>query len=122
MNRELCKKEQKWIDILLNIKFKGRDILLKQILNATVSCKRGYDFISIKFNVESKIEPYPYQVRVPIEMRAYQSSSAPILFLLHIIDGVVDELEIITADSTYLNVNNIELEKVEYEINREVLL
>ncbi|MDE6950227.1 MAG: hypothetical protein K2P64_04835 [Lachnospiraceae bacterium] len=63
-----------------------------------------------------------FQGRVPVEMRAFQQASAPIVFLLHIVSGIINELEIITADSTKIEADNIELARVEYEINREVIM
>lgn len=120
MYRELYEKEQKWIDSLLSVDFKGKDILLKQISKAKVTYKQEYAYISIKFFLEGETELYPYQVRVPVEMRAFQKSSAPVVFLLHIINGIVDEVEIITADASLINADNIGLERIEYEINKEV--
>lgn len=106
----------------MDVEFRGRDILLKQFSKAKVIYKQEYAFIFLKFKVEGEIEPYPYRVRVPVEMRAFQNSAAPILFLLHIVNGVIDELEIITADSTQIDADNIQLEKVEYEVNQEVAI
>lgn len=53
-------------------------------------------------------------------MRAYQNESAPIVFLLHIIDGFLDELEIITADASEIKPKYIEFDKVEYDIDKDV--
>lgn len=122
MCRRLNKKELQWITTLMNVKFQGRDILLKQFEKANIVYKQEYAFISIKFKIEGKTELYPYHVRVPVEMRAFQQSSVPIVFLLHVINGVIDELEIITADSTQIDADNINLEKVEYEISKEVIM
>lgn len=122
MYREINEKEQQWINCLMNVEFQGRDILLKQFSKAMIVYKQEYDFISIKFKVEGEIEHYPFHVRVPIEMRAFQKASAPIVFLLHIVGGIINELEIITADSTQIEVNNIELTRVEYEVNQEVIM
>ena len=120
MYRRLKEKELQWIDKLMDVEFQGRDILLQQLSKAKIIYTQEYAFISIKFKVEGEIEPYPYHVRVPVEMRAFQQSSAPILFLLHIVDGMIDELEILTADSTQIDTDHIELERVEYEIDQEV--
>ncbi len=122
MYRKINEKEQQWIDSLMNVEFQGKDILLKQFSKAKIVYKQEYAFISIKFKVEGKIEPYPFHVRVPIEMRAFQKASAPIVFLLHIVGGVINELEIITADSTQIEADNIELTRIEYEINQEVIV
>ncbi len=122
MYRELNKKELQWIDKLMDVEFQGRNILLQQLSMAKIVYKQEYAFISIKFKVGEDIEPYPYHVRVPVEMRAFQQSSAPIIFLLHIINGIIDELEIITADSTQIDADSIELENVEYGIDQEVIV
>ena len=106
----------------MNAEFQGRDILLQQLSKAKIIYKQEYAFISIKFKIEGDVEPYPYRVRAPVEMRAFQQSSAPIIFLLHIVNGIIDELEIITADSAEINTDNIEVERVEYEINQEVIV
>ena len=122
MYRNINEKEQKWINSLMNIEFQGRDILLKQFSKAKIIYDQEYAFISLKFKIEGEIEPYPYLVRVPVEMRAFQTSTAPIVFLLHVVNGVIDELEIITADSTQIDADSIQLEKVEYEVNQEVVV
>ena len=122
MCRKLNEKELQWIAALMNVKFQGRDILLEQFAKANVIFKQEYAFISLKFKIEGKIELYPYHVRVPVEMRAFQQSSAPIVFLLHVINGIIDELEIITADSTQIDAENINLERIEYEIDQKVVM
>lgn len=122
MYRNIYEKEQQWINSLMDVEFQGRDILLKQFSKAQIIYKQEYAFISLKFKVEGEIEPYPYRVRVPVEMRAFQNSTAPIVFLLHVVNGVIDELEIITADSTQIDADSIQLEKVEYEVNQEVVI
>lgn len=122
MYRNIYEKEQQWINSLMDVEFQGRDILLKQFSKAKIIYKQEYAFISLKFKVEGEIEPYPYRVRVPVEMRAFQNSTAPIVFLLHVVNGVIDELEIITADSTQIDADSIQLEKAEYEVNQEVVI
>ena len=106
----------------MDVEFQGRDILLRQLSKAKIIYKQEYAFISIKFKVEGEFESYPYDVRVPVEMRAFQRSSVPIIFLLHIVNGIINELEILTADSAQIDTANIELERVEYEINQEVIM
>lgn len=122
MCRRLNEKELQWITALMNVEFQGRDILLKQFEKASIVYKQEYAFISIKFKIEGKTGLYPYPVRVPVEMRALQQSSVPIVFLLHVMNGVIDELEIITADSTQIDAENINLERVAYEIDQEVMM
>ena len=122
MFRELNQKEKSWLDKLLTINFKGKDILCFQLSKAKIEYVEEYAYISLKFNLDEQVEKYPYITRVPVEMRAFQTESAPIIFLLHIINGLLNELEIITADSSKINPNSIELTEVEYEVNEEVQL
>lgn len=42
-------------------------------------------------------------------------------FLLHIIEGIVNELEIITADASFLDVEKIELMNREYMIDSKLI-
>ncbi|MCM1027355.1 MAG: hypothetical protein NC432_13045 [Roseburia sp.] len=120
--RRLNKREQQWIERLMDVEFQGRDILLRQFSNVRVAYRQEYAFISLKFSVRGDIEPYPFPVRVPLEMRAFQQTAAPIIFLLHIVGGAINELEIVTADLTQINPDRIDLERVEYEIDQEVAI
>ncbi len=122
MYRKLNEIERQWLDKLLTIDFKGKEILQRQISGAKVSLQQEYAFISIKFMLEDVAEKYPYCERVPVEMHAFQKESAPIVFLLHVIGGVVDELEIFPADSSRLDLENIDVQCVEYEIAPTVKL
>lgn len=122
MYRKLNKMEKDWIDKLMDVEFLGKEILLNQLSKAKIIYEQGYDFISIKFKIESEAELYPYHIRVPVEMRAYQKSTAPIIFLLHVLEGTVDELEIVAADAAKIDAGNIEMNNVEYEINKDIVL
>ena len=42
-------------------------------------------------------------IRVPVELRVYKENHVPVQFLLHIINGYVNELEIFNADSSKIN-------------------
>jgi hypothetical protein len=121
MYRDMNDMEREWIDKLLDVDLQGKDILMKQFLKAQAICEKGYEFISLKFEVKNSDEKYPYPIRVPIEMRAFQEGSAPVIFLLHIIDGLVNELEIFSADLSQIIEDNISLKTVEYEISEEIL-
>lgn len=121
MSRLLNSVEKQWIDKLLSADFKGRDILHEQLNNSEVFVEKDFSFISLRFVTSTDEERFPYNIRVPVEMRAYQSASAPIVFLLHLKDGLVNELEIITADSSKIDINTISVENVNHEINKELL-
>ena len=119
MYRNLYKNEQYWVKKILEVEFKGKQFLMEQISKAKVILEEGYSFISLKFKTENT-NRYPYPVRVPVEMRAFQKNSAPIVFLLHVVNGFIDELELITADSSKIDSASITLDNVEYVVNEQV--
>ena len=89
-----------WIKKLMEIEFVGKNILISQVESAKYEVKHGEGFISIKYYVDNEKEKFPYQVRIPVEMEAFQSGENPIMFLLHVLDGVVDELEVYSVDGS----------------------
>lgn len=54
MYRKLNKMEKDWIDKLMDVEFLGKEILLNQLSKAKIIYEQGYDFISIKFKIESE--------------------------------------------------------------------
>ena len=120
--RPLNNLENKWINKLLSVDFKGKNIIQKQLENSSVILNEEYSYISLMFCPNSKTDIFPFNIRVPVEMRVFQGDSAPIVFLLHIINGYINELEILTADSSKIEIDSICLDKADYEINRELIL
>lgn len=108
-NNELIKK---WIECIFKFDFKGKEILKNQILNSKILYHQYDDYISIEFLVDDGTEMYPYKSRVPVEIIAYQKLSVPVLFLLHVINGKIKELEILKADSSKIDPNNIDLDNL----------
>ena len=94
---------------------------MEQARDAVVIPKYESGYISLIFP-EKKGEKYPYPVRVPVEMRAFQMDKAPIVFLIHILDGYLDELEIFSADGAIINSDTIMLDNLEYVIDPRVSL
>ena len=119
MYRKPNSKERQWLKKIFECEFKGKHILEKQLLKAKAISEEGYDFISLKFKTD-ETEKYPYSVRVPVEMRVFDNNSAPKVFLLHIIGGFIDELEVITADSSKMDSENIAFDGVKYVIDESV--
>ncbi len=111
-----------WLKRLLCVDFKGKEIIERQIQGLEFEIKEEYAYISVEFVKKDNLESFPSDVRVPLEMRVFQEQAAPIVFLLHIINGYVNELEIITADSSQINISNLKYQKVEYEISKELAL
>lgn len=120
MYRECNVREREWLEKLLAAPFRGKEILQKQLANAAVSVQQGCAFLSLKLLVKNETGKYPYPVRVPVEMRAYQEKTAPVVFLLHVLDGMADELEIVTADLSQIDPEYIRLDNVEYAVDKTV--
>jgi len=98
-----CLDVSVWVNTLFNIEFKGREILVKQMENSKYKLRKGADFISIKFFISNKAEKFPYNVRVPVEMTVPGQDRHPVIFLLHVLDGIADELEVYTADGSLIS-------------------
>lgn len=122
MERKLNKLESFWLENLLSVNFKGKDILKNQIADSNIIFDNFLSCISIKFINNSTTEKFPFNVRVPVAMTAYQKNSAPIIFYLHVIDGFINELEVFSADSAVFGMDSVNLENIEFKIDKEVLL
>lgn len=118
---KLSEREKEWLDIMMEKDFLGREILIEQLKYIEVIKESGFDFLSIKMFASQVNKLFPYDIRVPVEMICYQKKSAPIVFLLHILEGKVNELEIVTADSSYLDVQKIELMNREYMLDSKLI-
>lgn len=119
---KLTEREKEWLYYLFENDFLGREILIEQLKNIEVTRESGEDYFSIKINVLGNTKLFPYCKRVPVEMICYQKIAAPIIFLMHVIKGRVDEIEIITADSSWLNIDKIELTNRKYIIEPSLLI
>jgi hypothetical protein len=56
---------------------------------------------SIRLYVPSGVTA-PTAARIPVEGRGYDSDGVPVDFLLHVLNGVANELEVIKADGTQI--------------------
>lgn len=117
--RRLELLEKEWLDSILKAEFKDKEVLIKQAEEALIKAVYNSGYISICFK-KMYGEKYPHNVRVPVEMRAYQKDKAPIVFVLHVVNGYLNELEIFSADGSELNANCICLDKTEYVIDSKV--
>lgn len=118
---KLSEREKEWLNHIMEKDFLGREILIEQLNNIQVIKESGFDFLSIKMFALQVNKLFPFDIRVPIEMICYQKTTAPIVFLLHIIEGKLNELEIITADASFLDVEKIELMNREYMIDSKLI-
>lgn len=94
-NSELSGLERSWLESLFLYDFPVRDGIIRQINNAKITrdYTDGY-YLSMRFHVDKSEEPIEVETRIPVEMEVFEDGAAPIAFLLHVIDGYVDELEI----------------------------
>lgn len=118
--RRLHSLEKKWLTLMMKPDFDGKKIISEQLSNAyVVSEEITRGFASIKLATSTN-RYYPFHERVPITMLAYVEDFRgyrPIEFLLHVIDGFVDELEIFDAAGFEIeDYSNIPLDNIEYQI------
>lgn len=99
-NTMLDEREVQWLSHLLSGDFPGKQDVIDQINCANVSREYTDYFFVLKFKADSSAKRIDINVRVPVEMRVRRAGKAPVQFLLHIVDGFVDELEIFHADSS----------------------
>ncbi|MGT2716674.1 hypothetical protein [Streptococcus respiraculi] len=114
--RNFNKLEQTWLHLMLDVEFLGRDILKNQLSSAKVIDEDiNFSNYSLILRTDSP-EPYPLSERVPLIMQAYQFNGIPIEFLLHMVDGFVAELELYNAAGDALDIHQISLENLKFEI------
>lgn len=98
--RELTSDERLWLDKLLSLDFPGREALAEQAKVAKVHgyCRCGCRSVNLK--VPATAPRFPYSERVPVEMIV---DSPPVLFLVHVVQGHLDELEVLRGDGVALD-------------------
>jgi hypothetical protein len=94
--RQLSDNESQILAELLAINFLGKDALVHQVKSAVV--QQLDDNGSLKFRI---LDPILASVpsRVPVEGECEDADGIKIHFLLHVVDGVIDELEVFREDS-----------------------
>lgn len=121
MSRKLTKLELKWLEVLLSYPFEGRDIINDQLKTATIISDKtyisedAYPYISLKFEIDST-QRFPVKQRVPIQMLAIQSTGDAIDFMLHVIDGYIDELEIYSTNGDAIIPSKIDLDNIKHNV------
>lgn len=97
--RKLNEFEVQVLQKLLECPFPGRDELRQQIKNCKVRTLTEYkdNYGSIEFK-DVLGEEAIVKERVPVEGRTKDGGGGPILILLHIIKGKIDELEFVRMD------------------------
>lgn len=103
--RELVSKEKAILDRLFENPFPGRDEIVKQIKLSKVRSIDEYkdNYGSIEFRLQVDIKA-PVLQRVPVKALAYDVDNVPIEILLHVVDGKVNELEVVKSDGSPIKV------------------
>jgi hypothetical protein len=101
MARALTRVEHAIIERLLEEPFPGRDELRAQITGSRVKPIKEYDdnYGSLEFEIRAGPKAAVVE-RVPVDAVALDVDGVPIEFLLHVVDGLVRELEVVKADGS----------------------
>lgn len=81
---------------MLNSDLVDKEILQEQIMRSRVIGECVCGCKSINIQVGSCSQSRPYSERIPIEMTAFESGKAPIMFLLHVVNEYINELNLFT--------------------------
>lgn len=111
-----------WLNKLLSINFKGKHIILSQLNACETDYSCEWEYCSVEFILKGEVRKYPYKTNVPVIMDAFQKNSAPISFILHLKDGIIDELEVLILDGGRIHPESIEMDNVEYHVSKAVYL
>lgn len=97
--RRLNLWERDVLDALLAVPFPGSDGLRVQLGSVKVSEEYGGDDPSVIFSVaQDAAPPAPVKRRIPVEAEALDEDGATIQVLLHVLDGLLWELELYRPD------------------------
>ena len=95
-DRSLTSSERALIDRLLEPEFPGRDELRRQLdMTRAVELEDGGLTLICDTTVRA-----PVKTRVPTEGEYLDADGVPVHVLLHVVDGIVSELEIFKEDSS----------------------
>lgn len=97
--RELTQFEKSAITKMISY-LPNNDILNTQMIYAQVVSVCDCGCKTVDLSVPSYLEKYKWSQSVPVEMVVeLEGELAPILFQIHVVDGFINELEILKLDS-----------------------
>lgn len=97
--RDFTPEETSVIEKLLCVEFEGRNALKEQLNHTKVIGNCSCGCRSILLSSGSLAPMLSPSQRIPVEMESMDDDGVPVLFLLHVIEGYVSELEVFRADS-----------------------
>ncbi|GEM_PF-1692631 len=119
--RTLTEHERAVINRLLDKDFPGKKTIRKQVESALVRTIPEYkdNYGSLEFSVKLE-EKANVTNRIPISGRVNDSDGVPIEIFLHVINGKIDELEIVKADNSPLR-QPIDASKITVTTDQEIV-
>lgn len=98
VRRELTSWEREVVAKLLSLPFAGRDNLRVQLDGAWVVGEARSEITRLEFGVPETSPMASVERRVPVSAHAIDSDGVAVLYLLHIVDGRLRELEFLRGD------------------------
>lgn len=102
VKRQLTENERAILNKLLEHSFEGSEAIKAQLANCIAiptGDEDNYGSIYLKTESDAKAET---QSRVPVEAITFDSDGGAVDILLHVVDGLVKELEIVKSDGSQL--------------------
>jgi len=98
--REMTPDERRLLEHLLNVDFPGRGAIWEQISNSLVTeiDENGSLEFKSKIGVKANVNK-----RIPVEAEFEDTDGVKVHLLLHVVNGVVKELEIYKDDGSPIN-------------------
>lgn len=116
--RDLLPRERALVDRLLDAPVRSRDELRAQLRGARVTAEGQGDTRSIRFQLDRNAPRAETQMRIPVEGQAADADGVAIAVLLHVVDGLAEELEIYRVDGELIQTDAF-YERVTVAVNDE---
>lgn len=97
--RPLTRTEEAIFGVLLEAPFPGRDEIRQQLTASLVRTINGEG--SLEFRVSSDVRA-PVTARIPVQAEMKDEDGVPVRILLHIVGGILRELEVYKGDGSRL--------------------
>lgn len=118
--RDLTEREKEILYFLLKEDFPGRDELMIQVGSSKVRTIQEYqdNWGSLEFLINSDIKANVKE-RIPVQASALDEDNVPIIIFLHVVNGKIDELEIVKANNSPIikqfTAADLRIDKVKHE-------
>jgi uncharacterized protein DUF6984 len=106
-SRELLASERSLLQQLLDARPVGESALREQLKTARVRAESSGASRSVWLDVDERSPRSKGSPRVPVSGEAPDEDGLPIAVLLHVVDGLVQELEIYRVDGAPIRTNEI---------------